>query len=143
VSSPFTAVNHIGFVVRSLDEALAFFADVLGFEPIVERRGDLLPIGDVLNRRFGIDPTSTGRFAFMKLGASVIELLEWSAPDQNQNPPLNSDVGGRHLAITVSNMNEAIARLNEVEGVTVREPNDAGYVYCQTPLGLEIQLIPA
>jgi catechol 2,3-dioxygenase-like lactoylglutathione lyase family enzyme len=142
VSTPFAAVNHVGFVVRDLDEGLRFFIDVLGFEAITDRRGALAPDGDVMTRRFGIDPGASGRYAFLRLGDATIELLAWSAPGQNTIPPLNSDVGGRHLAITVSDMAAAVERLRSVPGVTVREPNDAGYVYCATPLGLEIQLIP-
>jgi hypothetical protein len=77
------------------------------------------------------------------LGDSVIELLEWTAPNRNEIPPLNSDLGGRHLALSVSDMQTAIEKLRAVPGVTVREPNQMGYVYCATPLGLEVQLIPA
>lgn len=143
VSSPFASVNHIGFVVRNLNEGISFFTEVLGFDAILERRGDLLPAGDVLSRRFGIDPGAVGKYAFVRLGNTVIELLEWTAPDQNTTPPLNSDLGGRHLAINVTDIPAAIRLLESVEGVTVREPNDAGFIYCETPLGLEIQLIPA
>jgi len=143
VSSPFAAVNHIGFVVRDLEEGLMFFTDVLGFERIEGRRGELLPDGEILTRRFGVEGQASGRFAFLRLGESHIELLEWTAPDRNETPPLNSDLGGRHLAITVNDMDAAVTKLSAVEGVTIREPNDHGYIYCATPLGLEIQLIPA
>jgi catechol 2,3-dioxygenase-like lactoylglutathione lyase family enzyme len=129
-------------VVRNLDEGLTFFTEVLGFEAIPDRRGDLIPSGDILTRRFGIDANSVGRYAFVRLADFVIELLEWTAPDQNAIPPLNSDVGGRHLAINVVDVPAAVARLQSTAGVTVREANDNGYIYCETPLGLEIQLIP-
>jgi catechol 2,3-dioxygenase-like lactoylglutathione lyase family enzyme len=138
----FSAVNHVGFVVRDLDEGARFFTEVLGFEPVAGRAGTLAASGDVLSRRFGIDANASGRFAFFRLDDAFIELLEWSAPGQNQTPALNSDLGGRHLAISVPDMAAALARLREIPGVIVREPNDAGYVYCATPLGLEIQLIP-
>ena len=138
----FTAVNHVGFVVRNLDEGTRFFTEVLGFERVAGRAGPLAPSGDQLTRRFGIDANASGQFAFFRLGDAFIELLEWSASGQNSFPPLNSDLGGRHLAISVSDMTAAIERLSAVPGVVVREPNDAGYVYCATPLGLEIQLLP-
>jgi len=139
---PFAAVNHVGLVVRNLDQGIAFFTDVLGFTTIAGRHGDLVPNGDLMTRRFGITANATGRFAFLELNGQAIELLEWSAPDQNTTAPLNSDLGGRHLALTVSDMDAALARLHAAPGVTVREPNDAGYIYCATPLGLEVQLIP-
>jgi catechol 2,3-dioxygenase-like lactoylglutathione lyase family enzyme len=142
LTSPFSAVNHVGFVVRDLEEGLQFFTEVLGFERVVGRAGALVPDGDVMTRRFGIEASASGSFAFLQLGSAVIELLEWIAPGRNETPPLNSDLGGRHLAISVTDMAGAIARLSAVDGVTVREANDAGYVYCSTPLGLEVQLIP-
>ncbi|MDQ2683930.1 MAG: VOC family protein, partial [Chloroflexota bacterium] len=132
-SSPFAAVNHVGFVVRDLEEGLRFFTEVLGFERIQGRAGSLQPDGDVQTRRFGIPADASGNYAFVRLGDAVIELLEWSAPDRNVTPPLNSDLGGRHLAITVADMDAAIGKLSGVSGVVVREPNAMGYVYCQTP----------
>ena len=142
MTNPFSAVNHVGVVVSDLDAGLAFFIDVLGFEAIVGRSGNLSPLNDIQTRRFGVHPEASGRYAFVRLGDSVIELLQWDAPDQNRTAPLNSDLGGRHLAINVSNMPAALDRLRQIAGVSVREPNDAGFVYCATPLGLEIQLIP-
>jgi catechol 2,3-dioxygenase-like lactoylglutathione lyase family enzyme len=143
VAGPFSAVNHIGFVVRNLDQGARFFTDVLGFDAVTERTGNLVPNTDIMSRRFGVDDSATGRYAFFRLGDTAVELLEWNAPDRNDSAPLNSDLGGRHLAISVTDMDAAITRLKAVPGVTVREPNEAGYVYCATPLGLEIQLIPA
>jgi len=141
VTNPFTAINHVGVVVRNLDEGARFFTDVLGFSPVAERTGRLAPNDDSLTRRFGVDANADGHFAFFRLGDNLIELLEWIAPGRNETAPLNSDLGGRHLALSVSDLNAAIDRLRAVPGVTIREPNDAGYVYCATPLGLEIQLI--
>jgi catechol 2,3-dioxygenase-like lactoylglutathione lyase family enzyme len=140
--SPFAAVNHIGFVVADLERALTFFTDLLGFTAIEGRSGSIEPDGDALTRRFGIHPDASGRYAFVQMGDAVIELLAWTAPDQNIVAPLNSDRGGRHLAISVTDMASAVERLRKVEGVDVREPNDMGYVYCATPFGLELQLIP-
>lgn len=142
MSGPFSAVNHVGFVVSNLEQALAFFTDVFGFERIEGRTGSILPEGDALTRRFGIDSNASGEYAFVRLGESIIELLVWSAPGQHQSPPLNSDWGGRHLALSVRDMPSAIALLGSVEGVVVREANDMGYVYCLTTFGLEVQLIP-
>jgi catechol 2,3-dioxygenase-like lactoylglutathione lyase family enzyme len=142
-SSPFAAVDHVGFVVASLDEALDFFVDILGFERVAGRHGTLgFPDGDRMTRLFGVAPEATARFAFLRLGGSVIELLEWDAPGREQRPPLNSDAGGRHLALQVADMAAALDRLRAVPGVAIREPNDRGYVYAATPFGLELQLIP-
>lgn len=143
MGSPFASVNHVGLVVTNLAEGLQFFTEILGFSAIEGRAGQLAPSGDILTRRFGIDANASGNYAFVRLGDSVIELLEWSAPGQNLTSPLNSDIGGRHLALTVSDIPAAVAKLQAVPGVVVREANDMGYIYCATPIGLEVQLIPA
>jgi len=142
VSGPFSAVNHVGFVVRNLEEGTRFFLDVLGFELVPDRKGTLTPNGDSLTRLFGVPAEASGRFQFFQLGGAVIELLEWTAPGQNTDQPLNSDLAARHLALSVSDMDASLERLRGVPGVTVRDANDRGFRYCSTPLGLEIQLIP-
>ena len=141
MSSPFSAVNHVGYVVRDIEEGLHFFTEVLGFELVEGRRGDVPPRDDLQTRRFGVPAEASGKWAFLRIGDSLVELLEWSAPGRDETTPLNSDLGGRHLALTVSDMDAAVARL-KAAGATVREPNDTGYIYCATPLGLEVQLIP-
>jgi catechol 2,3-dioxygenase-like lactoylglutathione lyase family enzyme len=142
LAGPFSAVNHAGFVVRDLDEGIRFFVDVLGFEIVADRKGTLSPNGDMLTRLFGVPAEASGRYQFFQLGGTVIELLEWSAPGQNTDQPLSSDLSARHLALSVSDMDAALDRLGRVPGVSIREANDRGFRYCTTPLGLDIQLIP-
>lgn len=143
-SNPFAAVNHVGFVVTDLVAAGALLVDVLGFERIVERRGHIaFPGTDAARQLFGVDPEATAEFAFFRLGDAVVELLEWRGPNRSATPAGNSDLGGRHLALTVGDMDSALERLRAVAGVEVREANERGYVYVRTPVGVEIQLIPA
>jgi catechol 2,3-dioxygenase-like lactoylglutathione lyase family enzyme len=142
VSSPFSAVHHVGYVVRDIEEGLRFFIEVLGFERVEGRRGEAPPRDDLQTRRFGVPADAFGKWAFLRIGDQLVELLEWSAPGRNETTPLNSDLGGRHLALTVTDIDDAVAKL-KAAGATVREPNDAGYIYCATPMGLEVQLIPA
>lgn len=144
IASPFAAVNHVGFVVTDLASAGALLVDTLGFERIVERRGHIaFPGTDAARRLFGVDPEASAEFAFFRLGEAVVELLEWRGPGRATAPAGNSDLGGRHLALTVGDMGAALERLRAVDGVEVREPNERGYVYVKTPVGLEIQLIPS
>ena len=143
-NGPFAAVNHAGFVVTDLAAAGAFVVQTLGFERIVDRRGSIaFPGTDVTRRLFGVDPDATAEFAFFRLGDAVVELLQWQGPNRATAVAGNSDLAGRHLALTVSDMDAAIGRLSALEGVEVREPNERGYVYVKTPIGLELQLIPA
>ena len=144
ITSPFIAINHTGFVVTDLVAAGQLVVETLGFERIVERRGQIaFPGTDTMRRLFGVDEDAMAEYAFFRLGDTVIELLQWTGPNRSETPAGNSDLGGRHLALTVSDMGTALGRLSAVQGVEIREPNQLGYVYVRTPIGLEIQLIPA
>lgn len=140
---PIVAVNHIGYVVSDLDLAGRFFEEALGFERVVGRTGKLGDAdGDLMTRRFGLDPRATGEFVFFQLGGFAVELLAWDAPGRNETPALNSDAAGRHLALSVTNMEAAKRQIAAFGGAEIREPNDAGYIYVKTAFGLEVQLIP-
>jgi catechol 2,3-dioxygenase-like lactoylglutathione lyase family enzyme len=138
-----TAIDHVGYVVTDLERAVRFFIDVLGFEDI-ERRGVLRnDDGDRMARLFGVHPRAVGTYVFLQVGGSRVELLQWTSPDQNAAVPRNCDLGGRHLALAVENLDDFLARMAQEPGVTVRERNDLGFYYVGTPFGLEIQLVPA
>jgi catechol 2,3-dioxygenase-like lactoylglutathione lyase family enzyme len=141
-TSPFAGIDHVGYVVADLDAASAFFIDVLGFEALPRRGEASDDEGDLMTGWFGVHARASNRFAFFALGDSVVELLEWTAPDQDRAHPRNSDLGGRHLAIKTNDLDAAIARFNGVPGVTLRARAERGFVYVSTPFGLELQLIP-
>lgn len=142
MSQPFQGVNHIGYVVTDLRATEEFMTGVLGFEKVA-RTGELGDAeGNTLARRLGVHPRATGRFEFYRSGDLLIEFLQWQSPDQATTPARNCDVAGRHLAVSVGDMPAALERIGAFPGVTIREPNDAGYVYVTLPFGLELQLIP-
>jgi catechol 2,3-dioxygenase-like lactoylglutathione lyase family enzyme len=141
--SPFRGVNHIGYVVTDLDLAERFVTEILGFEVVAGRTGELgEPEGDAMYRRLGVHPRATGSFRFYRSGDLMIEFLAWASPDQVPAPARNCDIAGRHLAVSVSDMPSALDRIGTFPGVEVREPNDRGFVYVNLPFGLELQLIP-
>jgi catechol 2,3-dioxygenase-like lactoylglutathione lyase family enzyme len=143
MTNPFPGVNHIGYVVSDLDQAERFVTDVLGFEVVVGRTGELSdPEADTLTRRLGVHARASGAFRFYRSGDLLIEFLQWESPDQVTEPARNSDVSGRHLAMSVTDMPAALARIGAFPGTVIREPNDRGYVYVTLPFGLELQLIP-
>lgn len=142
-SSPFVSVNHSGFVVKDLAAASAFFVDVLGFEPLPRKGSTSAPGSDRMTDWFGVHADAVSNWAFFKLGNDVVELMQWTAPDQNPDSPRNSDVGARHLALSTSNYEAALERLKNQPGVTIRGTTEAGFVYVSTPFGLEIQVLPS
>ncbi|WP_433607135.1 VOC family protein [Dactylosporangium sp. CA-139114] len=123
-------VDHVGYTVADLDAAIAVWTGVLGAE-LLYRTG-----GAVEHAALRLGPTDN------------LELT--SPPGAAGSPPRNSDVGGRHLAIHVEDVDAAAAYLAAQPGFTVLgEPQTipdgpiAGdrWVYVRSPLGLHIELV--
>jgi lactoylglutathione lyase len=105
MASIFTSIAHTGITVRSLDDALGFWIDVLGFS--LERRFHL--DGDFAERTTGVN-SATIDAAVVTLGGHSVELLEYSSPmDRTVFRPRPCDVGSVHLAFNVTNIDEAVS----------------------------------
>jgi catechol 2,3-dioxygenase-like lactoylglutathione lyase family enzyme len=137
-----TAINidHYGYVVPDIDQAVAFFIDVLGFE-LLSLDAPIEFRDDSLARWYHVHPRASVRFAFVRYGHAVIELVEWHTPDQNTVVPSNSDLGGRHFAIAVTDVDAAMAYLKAQRGVTVFERSAWNFLYFTTPWGMTLQIV--
>jgi catechol 2,3-dioxygenase-like lactoylglutathione lyase family enzyme len=134
------AIDHYGYVVPDLDQAVAFFTEVLGFE-LLSRDDPIAFADDSLARWYHVHPRASARFAFLRYGPVVIEFTQWHTPEQNMVMPSNSDLGGRHLAIAVSDVDTAMAYLAAQPGVTVFERSEWNFVYFTTPWGMTLQIV--
>jgi catechol 2,3-dioxygenase-like lactoylglutathione lyase family enzyme len=142
--------DHIGFTVPNLTEAVDFFVGVLGCEPFHEL-GPFQSDGDWMQTHLNVHPRAVMkrlRFLRCRNGANF-EIFEYESPDQNQQLPKNSDVGGHHIAFYVDDIHEAIAYLKKM-GVrvlgeaTVRDSGPhAGqtWIYFLTPWGMQLELV--
>ena len=88
-----TRIAHVGVAVRSLDEILPFYRDVLGM-PEVE-----------------LDDADGARIAGLAAGGPLVELLEATSPDS----PIGRFVGKRgpgihHICFAVDDLDGALAR---------------------------------
>ncbi len=102
------AVDHTGFTVASLDAAIQFWTEALGFT--LERQSEMG--GEFLHQVTGvIDPRV--RTAIVKApDGYVVELLQYSTGLQNGTVPENAgSIGAAHLALTVRDIHAAIARV--------------------------------
>jgi catechol 2,3-dioxygenase-like lactoylglutathione lyase family enzyme len=133
-------IDHYGYVVPDLDQAVAFFTDVLGFDLLSLDDPIEFP-DDSLARWYHVHPRASVRFAFVRYGRAIIELVAWHTPDQNTVAPSNSDLGGRHLAIAVTDVDAAMAYLKAQPGVTVFERSAWNFVYFTTPWGMTLQIV--
>lgn len=143
--------DHTGITVPDLKAAIAFFVDVVGcelvttFGPFRDDTGNFM--ADTLN----VHPRAVvEQIALLRCGmGSNIELFQYSAPDQRDAMPKNSDIGGHHIAFYVDDIEAAVAYLKG-QGVRVlagplpvTEGPAAGQTinYFLAPWGLQLELI--
>jgi catechol 2,3-dioxygenase-like lactoylglutathione lyase family enzyme len=146
-------IDHAGYTVPDLDQALAFFTEVLGCELLYQAGSYQDPTSDYMTTRLDVDRRASVRLAVLRWGpVNNIELVQFASPEQNTVPPKVSDVGGRHLAIYVDDMDRAVSYLKKQSGVRVLEPHNVGEVgkseeggvqarYFVTPWSMYMELI--
>ncbi len=145
-------VEHIGLTVPDMDEATAFFVDVLGAEVLFEV-GPFSSEDDWMATHLDVHPRAEiPRLRMLRLAEGPsIELFEYISPDQQQARPRNSDAGGHHLAFYVTDMVAAVEYLKHHrvdvlgEPTTMAEGASAGltWVYFRAPWGLQLELVSA
>ncbi|TXS42206.1 VOC family protein [Streptomyces sp. uw30] len=139
-------VDSVGYTVADLDAATAFFTHVLGAE-VVETSDETSadhtghwPPGAERTRRVVLRTGPTANCELSQCGTNAL----------HRRPPLNSDIGGHHLAFYVDDVDTAAAYLSRQPGVTLMgEPETitagpiAGdrWLYFGTPIGIQMELI--
>ena len=143
--------DHTGITVPDMKQAVDFFTNVVGckkamsFGPFADDKGTFMQ--DLL----GVDPKAViEEITQIRCGyGSNIELFKYTAPDQKDATPKNSDIGGYHIAFYVDDVAAAKAYL-ESKGVKtrmgplpVKEGPAAGQtiLYFQAPWGLQLEAI--
>ena len=102
------AVDHTGFAVSSLDEAVRFWTGALGFK--LERQSEMG--GDFLHQVTGVDDPNVKTAIVKAPDGYVVELLQYSNGRQNGTVPSSAgSIGAAHLALTVKDIHAAIARV--------------------------------
>jgi catechol 2,3-dioxygenase-like lactoylglutathione lyase family enzyme len=144
-----TRVDHIGVTVPDLDQAHAFFIDVLGCE-YMYALGPFAHDDTWMSEHLNVaDDTVMRRLHFYRLGGQAIfEVFEYRATDQRTAPPRNSDIGGHHVALYVSDLDAAVAHLAALGLRVLGEPTvsagpSAGqrWVYFLSPWGMQFELV--
>jgi glyoxylase I family protein len=143
-------VDHVGITVPNLDEAHAFFTEILGCEYMYRLGPFRDDHGTWMTDHLNVDRSAImERLHFYRLGGQAIfEVFEYSAPARAQTPPRNSDVGGHHIALYVDDLDVAVEALRanglRVLGnpTTSRGPS-AGqrWVYFLSPWGMQFELV--
>ena len=105
-----TVVDSVGITVSDIERAVAFYSDVLTFEPLAEWK----LAGDDYEHAYGVFGLRI-KVVRMRLGEETIELMEFLAPNGRPIPvdSRSNDLWFQHVAIIVSDMGRAYARLRE------------------------------
>jgi catechol 2,3-dioxygenase-like lactoylglutathione lyase family enzyme len=142
--------EHVGFTVPDLNQADDFFVNLIGCTRVYSLGPFAHEDGPWMSEHLNVHPRAIMRklnFYRCAFGPNF-EVFEWEAPDRNSKQPLNSDVGGHHLAFYVDDLDAAVAYLR-AEGITVLgEPTfssnaSAGqrWVYFLSPWGMQFELV--
>ena len=125
-------IDHVGIAVRSIDEVLPYYRDVLGLRYVGEEEV----------------PDQKVRVAFLEVGESRIELLEPTSDDSPISGFLDKRGGGmHHIAVLVENIEEALQRHREAGSRLIDERPRNGahgmriaFVHPQTTAGVLLEL---
>ena len=110
VEAQVVAVDSVGVTVADMDRSLAFYRDVLGFQPV----SDLEVSGDEWERFRGVFGLRV-RIVRLRLGDETLELTEYVAPAGRPIPAdaRSNDRWFQHVAIIVSDMDRAYKQLRD------------------------------
>jgi glyoxylase I family protein len=154
----FSHVDHVGITVPDLEAAVTFYCDVFG---CVERfrmgpfdSKELPPAPD--GRDWGAAHVNVAgacfRFVMLQLGPHLmLELFQYDLPlGRREEPPRNCDIGGHHIALRVTDLDQSIDFLKRNEAVrmmdgpiVVSEGPCAGMrvIYFLDPWGNQLELV--
>jgi len=142
--------DHTGITVPNMAQAVDFFTNVIGcqkamsFGPFADDKGTFMQ--DLL----GVDPKAVIKeITLLRCNfGSNIELFEYTAPDQKDMTPKNSDIGGYHIAFYVDDIKAAADYLKANKVKTMMAlPVDQGpaagqsILYFMAPWGLQFEAI--
>ncbi|MFB6222965.1 MAG: VOC family protein [Haloarcula sp.] len=132
--------THYGLNVSDMDDALAFYRDLLGLEvdrqfPVSEVQGDIVGVNGV-----------EGEITFLDAGGFFIELIAYDAPPNEivHDSASGHDVGVAHLCLEVEDVWALYEDLRN-EATFVAEPQSVGngtqITYMRDPDGNYVELM--
>ncbi len=147
-------VDHFAVTVPDLEQAIAFFVDVVGGEHVFTTGRFEDPTGNWMQTNINVDASASLVIAMIRLGLTAnLELFEYRAPGQRREQPKNSDIGGHHIAFYVDDITVAVEYLRSQPGVRIlgepttvdpSQPNGGStFVYFLSPWGMQMELLTA
>jgi len=139
------AADHTGITVTNLERSVAFWRDVLGFEPSHRAHHT----GALASEITGV-PGAEISLAVLRGYGHKIELLEYHAPaDRKQLTPRPCDVGSVHVALLVDDLDAVVKTITASGWKAAGKPQtltwgpNAGkrVVYVRDPDGTTIEFM--
>jgi catechol 2,3-dioxygenase-like lactoylglutathione lyase family enzyme len=118
-------VDHTGITVSSLEDALHFWVEVLGFEILMR---DTFAPGEFITQVTGISGAAV-ELAMVRGGDHTIELLQYSVPEGQQTyKPRPCDIGSMHVCLLTDDIDSMLKRVAAAgwNAVGVTQTVDAG-----------------
>lgn len=143
------SLDHFGFTVPDLEQARQFLVEVMGCEYIYSL-GPFKHDDNWMQERLNVHPRAVmEQLHFFKVGGTaILEVFQYSAPDQREIQPRNSDIGGNHIAFYVEDLDVAVQYLRdqnvEVLGeISVSKNASEGqrWIYFLAPWGMQFELV--
>jgi catechol 2,3-dioxygenase-like lactoylglutathione lyase family enzyme len=140
---PIGDMHHVGITVRDLEESLQWYERMFDVQREFIAEGS----GPELSRGLGV-PDAKLRFAFLRFGSCVLELLSYDNDRETEYRRSNADVGSTHVCIDVSDL-DATYRNLQSKGVEFFAPPlyiDEGplkgctWAYFKDPNGVTLEL---
>jgi catechol 2,3-dioxygenase-like lactoylglutathione lyase family enzyme len=138
-----TGLHHVGVPVRSIERSIAWYGEIFGLEPSFVATAE----GPELSQTVQL-PDVKLRFAFLEVGNTVIEFLEYESPVGEDYAIRNCDVGALHICLEFEDLQATYAELR-AKGVEFNIPPtrvlggvlDGDWnCYLQDPDGIPIEL---
>lgn len=141
--------DHIGFTVPDIIEAHNFFVNIIGCTHVysLDRNN---PRGDWMKTHLNVHTDAViHEIRFYRcFNGSNFEVFHYSSPDQRDDPPKNSDIGGHHIAFYVDDLDTAIEYLKTQNIKVLGEPTLSSgassgqrWVYFLSPWGMQFELV--
>ncbi len=140
-------IHHPGIVVPDLEEAVAFYQGLLAMS--VEYEESWVEGDSTYNQAVGLSGSSARGVQLRGIN-TFLELWQFSNPVQQGPDPASlgaNELGFRHLAIEVDDVEAAWERIQELGGsamnAPVRFPDGGAAVYARDPFGNILELTTA
>ena len=144
-------VQHVGFTVPDLDQAVKFFEDVIGCEAFFGI-GPFGPMDDNwMTEQLNVHKKAVIKLAYtMRCGNGTnFEIFEYTSPDQRKTYVKNSDYGGNHIAFYVEDFDDAlnylkkrdVTILGEAQTFTETGMEGLTWIYFLTPWGQQLEIV--